>query len=41
MWYSRIKRFYDQKLWTEKQVRDAVTVGKITAEEFEEIVGNK
>lgn len=38
MWFIRIKRFYENGLWTKEQVQDAVDVGKITQEEYSEIV---
>ena len=38
---SKIKYYYDNGLWTEKMVRDAVRKGKITAAEFTEITGFK
>lgn len=36
--YSKVKRYYDQGLWTKEMVRNAVVKGWITAEEFEQIV---
>lgn len=38
-WYSRIKRFYDEGLWTIEQVKEAVTYNKLTEAEFKEITG--
>ena len=35
-----VKRYFDQGLWTELQVKKAVKIGKITPEEFTEITGN-
>ena len=39
MWFERIKRFYDQGLWTKEMVADGVRVGRITEEEYKEITG--
>jgi uncharacterized XkdX family phage protein len=38
-WYGKIKKYYNKGLWTEDQVRVAVTKNKITESEFEEITG--
>lgn len=38
-WFERIKRFYNAGLWTKEMVADGVVYGKITAEQYEEIVG--
>lgn len=37
--YNKVKRYYDESLWTAKQVADAVVKGWITADEYEEITG--
>ncbi len=37
--YDKIKWYYDQKFWSEKKVRDAVTKKLITEEEFKMITG--
>lgn len=37
--FDKVKYYYDNGLWTIKQVRNAVIKGWITAEEFEEITG--
>ena len=37
--YERIKKYYDEGLWNIDRVRDAVTKGFITEEQFEEITG--
>lgn len=37
--FDKIKKYYDDGLWSISRVRDAVEKGKITAEEFEEITG--
>ena len=39
--YDKIKTWYIDGLWTAKQVRNAVTKGKITQEECEEILASK
>ena len=36
---EKVKKYYDNGIWTKKMVRDAVVKGKITEEEFELIVG--
>ena len=38
-WFDRIKGFYDKQLWSKEMVADAVVVGKITPEQYEEITG--
>lgn len=35
---EKIAKWYKQGLWTEAMVRSAVTKGKLTAEEVEEIL---
>lgn len=35
---EKIAKWYKQGLWTAKMVQDAVTKGKLTAEEAEEIL---
>lgn len=37
--YKTVRSYYRNRLWSERQVRDAVTKNWITEEEFEEIVG--
>ena len=37
--FERIKKWYDQGLWTKEQVHQAVDKGLITEEEYIEIVG--
>ena len=37
--YEKIKMYYEQGLWDEQRVRDAVAKGVITAEQFREITG--
>jgi len=38
--YELVKGYYDDGLWTEAQVRNAVVKGWITEEEFKTITGN-
>ena len=35
----KVKKFYDDALWSKARVRDAVEKGRITEAEYEEIVG--
>lgn len=37
--FQMIKEFYDTGMWKKKAVKNAVVKGWITAEEYEEIVG--
>ena len=37
--YKKVKKYYDEGLWTIDMVRNAVFKGWITAEEFSEITG--
>ena len=37
--FEQVKKFYDLGVWSEQRVRDAVSKGWITAEEFKEITG--
>lgn len=37
--FTKVKRYYDEGLWSKRQVHDAVEKGWITAEEFEIITG--
>lgn len=39
--YKKVKRLYDLGLYTAEQVKDFADRGKITAEEYEEITGQK
>ena len=39
--FEKIKKWYDDGVWNEARVRNAVAKGMITEEEFEEIVGFK
>ena len=36
---EKIKRWYEQGLWTTEMVRNAVIKGKLTEDEYREIVG--
>lgn len=36
-WLERIKFYYEMGLWDINRVKDAVKMGKITAEQFKEI----
>ncbi|MGT4651583.1 XkdX family protein [Bacillus cereus] len=40
-WFSIIKGFYDDGLWSKKRVHDVVAAGRITPEQYEEITGDK
>ena len=37
--FEKIKKWYEQGLWTKRMVADAVRKRKITAEQYEIIVG--
>ena len=37
--FAKVKRYYDEGLWTKSMVRNAVVKGWITADEYELIVG--
>jgi uncharacterized XkdX family phage protein len=37
--YEKIKQYYNDGLWTKEWVRNAVVKGKITKDEYREIVG--
>lgn len=37
--FKKIKRWYEEGIWTKAMVRNAVIKGKITAEQYEEITG--
>ena len=36
---EKIKKWYEQGLWTAEMVRNAVAKGKLTEDEYREIVG--
>lgn len=38
-WFDVIQWFYSEGLWTADQIKDAVQLGKITAEQYKEITG--
>lgn len=38
-WYEKIKSYYDAGLWSAEWVRDAVTKGKLTQEQADDILG--
>lgn len=38
-WFEKIKKYYQDGLWNETKVRNAVVKGKITAEEYKLITG--
>lgn len=40
-WFEKIKRFYDKEIYDKQDVRDFVTFGKITCEEYEQITGEQ
>lgn len=37
--FTKIKKWYEDGLWTKAMVKNAVVKGKITPAEYEEIVG--
>ena len=37
--YEKVKKYYDEGLWNTERVKNAVSKGWITEEEFEEITG--
>ncbi len=37
--YEKIKKYYEASVWSEQRVRNAVSKGVITAEEFKKITG--
>lgn len=37
--FAKLKGYYEEGLWTKKQIGDAVAKGWITAEEYREITG--
>lgn len=41
MTYDKVKDYYDRRLWNITRVRNAVIVGVITAEQFQEITGEE
>ena len=41
MWFQKIKLYYEGGLWNKEMVKNAVVKGKITADEYEIITGEK
>jgi len=39
--FDKIKKWYDDGMWTKTMVRNAVVKGRITPEQYKEIVGEK
>lgn len=39
--FLKIKEYYDNGLWSKERVKNMVTKGIITKDEYEEIVGDK
>ena len=39
--YEKVKKYYDNGLWSEERVRNMVIKGIITEEEYKNIVGKK
>lgn len=39
--FEKIKMYYDNKFWSKEMVGDAVKMKKITAEEYQKIVGEE
>lgn len=39
MWFDKIKRYYEAGSWNKLMVHNAVVKKKITAQEYEDIVG--
>lgn len=39
--YTLAKRYYEAGLWKKDALKNLVKLGKLTAEEYEEIVGEK
>ena len=37
MWFEKIKKYYQDGLWTKAMVRNAVVKSKITAQQYYEI----
>lgn len=37
--FAKVKRYYDEGLWSKRQVHDAVVKGWITVKEYEIITG--
>ena len=39
--FEKIKKYYDEGLWSEERVRKMVEIGKITEKEYRNIVGEE
>lgn len=39
--YNKVKAYYDNGFWTKEMVHNAVVKGWVTAEEYEQITGEK
>ena len=39
MWFQKIKRYFDIGMWNQKIVANAVEKGKLTADEYRQIIG--
>lgn len=39
MWFDKIKSYYDTGMWSIEMVSNAVAKGKISEEEYQQIVG--
>lgn len=39
--FEKIKRYYDEGLWSKERLRNVVSVGKLTKKEYETITGEK
>lgn len=38
-WFERIRKFYNEGLWSINQVRDGVLYNKITTSQYKDITG--
>lgn len=38
-WYTKIKGYYENSLWTKDQVKQGVVYNKITSEQYQGITG--
>lgn len=39
--FEKIKKYYDDCLWSEARIRNLVELGKITKKQFKEITGRE
>lgn len=37
-WYKSIQRWHQMKIWSKEMVADAVVAGKITADQYKQII---